>query len=182
MAKIICSKLDIYNENDKKAEAYLNCIKGILDSDEFHKLKNYKHHHFTTRFHHSLNVSYYSYRICKLLGWDYRSAARAGLMHDFYFFDNTSRDENGTKLLKSHPFNALENSEKMFDLNDIERDAIVNHMWPLTSLTKPKFKESAAVSISDKFCAIVEASGGSYKYAHKKAKKAFKTAYNYITN
>ena len=159
----------MYNEDDTKAVTFFSCISGILDNDEVNSLIDYKHHHFTTRFQHSLNVSYYSYCLCRYFGWDYRSAARAGLMHDLYFFKNTSIDENGQKLLKKHPFEALRNSERIFNLNDIEKDAIVNHMWPCVSISRPKFKESLAVSFSDKFCAVMEAGSGLCRFIAKKA-------------
>ena len=105
-------------------------------------------------------------------GWDFRSAARAGLMHDLYFFENTSVDENGQKLLKNHPFRALENSERIFELNEIEKDAIVNHMWPCISLSRPRFKESMVVSFSDKFCAVIEATLGASLFAARKSSAA----------
>lgn len=174
--KITGSKFDMYNEDDTKAVTFFSCISGILDNDEVNSLIDYKHHHFTTRFQHSLNVSYYSYCLCRYFGWDYRSAARAGLMHDLYFFENTSIDENGQKLLKKHPFEALRNSERIFNLNDIEKDAIVNHMWPCVSISRPKFKESLAVSFSDKFCAIMEAGSGLCRFIVKKALYTANTA------
>lgn len=175
MAKITGSKFDMYNENDTKAVTYRDCVAGILDNDEVNMLDDFKHHHFTTRLQHSLNVSYYSYCLCRRLGWDYRSAARAGLMHDLYFFENTSIDGNGQKLLKNHPFDALRNSERIFELNDIEKDAIVNHMWPCSSLNRPRYRESLAVSFSDKLCAVMEATSGSCRFV---AKKAVSTASN----
>lgn len=174
--KITGSKFDMYNEDDTKAVTFFSCISGILDNDEVNSLIDYKHHHFTTRFQHSLNVSYYSYCLCRYFGWDYRSAARAGLMHDLYFFENTSIDENGQKLLKKHPFEALRNSERIFNLNDIEKDAIVNHMWPCVSISRPKFKESLAVSFSDKFCAVMEAGSGLCRFIAKKALYTANTA------
>lgn len=41
----------------------------------------------TSRFQHSLNVSYYSFIICRKFGLDAYSAARAGLLHDLYYYD-----------------------------------------------------------------------------------------------
>ena len=172
MVKITGSKFDMYDENDTKAVTFRNCVAGILENGEVSSLGGYKHHHFTTRLQHSLNVSYYSYCLCRKLGWDFRSAARAGLMHDLYFFENTSVDENGQKLLKNHPFRALENSERIFELNEIEKDAIVNHMWPCISLSRPRFKESMVVSFSDKFCAVIEATLGASLFAARKSAAA----------
>jgi len=49
-----------------------------------------------------------------------------------------------------HARMAVENSEKEFTLNDIERDIIRNHMWPL-SPSIPKYRETFIVSIIDKY-------------------------------
>ncbi|MEA4973694.1 MAG: hydrolase [Candidatus Metalachnospira sp.] len=161
MIKITGSKFNMYDSDSDKAVAYMDCVAGVIDSKEVGMLSDYVHHHFTTRLQHSMNVSYYSFMFCRFLGWDYRSAARAGLMHDLYFFDNKSVDNEGNKLLKHHPFDALDNSEKTFDLNEIEKDAIVNHMWPCQSISRPRYKESVVVSFSDKLCAVMEATSGS---------------------
>ncbi len=171
MTKITGSSFDMYDKSEKAAE-YRNCVEGVIDSNEVGMLGDYVHHHFTTRLQHSMNVSYYSFTLCRFLGWDYRSAARAGLMHDLYFFDNTSRDENGIKLLKEHPIRALANSENRFKLNDIERDAIVNHMWPCQALHRPRYKESVIVSFSDKLCAVMEATSGSSRLVYNTAGSA----------
>lgn len=161
MIKITGSKFNMYDTNSTKAVTYMDCVAGVIDSKEVNMLGNYVHHHFTTRLQHSMNVSYYSFTFCRFLGWDYRSAARAGLMHDLYFFDNKSTDSEGNKLLKHHPFDALDNSENIFEINEIEKDAIVNHMWPVQSICRPRYKESMIVSFSDKMCAIMEATKGS---------------------
>lgn len=161
MIKITGSKFNMYDTGSNKAVEYMDCVSGVIDSEEVGMLGDYVHHHFTTRLQHSMNVSYYSFMFCRFLGWDYRSAARAGLMHDLYFFDNKSVDSEGNKLLKHHPFDALDNSEKTFNLNEIEKDAIVNHMWPCQSICRPRYKESVVVSFSDKICAVMEATSGS---------------------
>ena len=96
MTKITGSSFDMYDKSEKAAE-YRNCVEGVIDSNEVGMLGDYVHHHFTTRLQHSMNVSYYSFTLCRFLGWDYRSAARAGLMHDLYFFDN--KVETGTMYL-----------------------------------------------------------------------------------
>jgi uncharacterized protein len=39
---------------------------------------------------------------------------------------------------------------KHFELNDIEKDIIVKHMWPLTFIP-PKYQESLVVTFADKY-------------------------------
>ena len=118
-------------------------------------MTNISHHSNITRLEHSLHVSYYSYLACRRLGLDYRSAARGGLLHDFYFYDShVTKPEKGYHCL-CHPKIALENATKYFDLNDMEKDIIVKHMWPVT-MTPPKYKESLLVTFIDKYCASLE--------------------------
>ena len=50
----------------KRDEKYLLIIDDILKNDEFKKMENIKNHN-TTRLNHSLKVSYFSYKVAKLL-------------------------------------------------------------------------------------------------------------------
>jgi uncharacterized membrane protein len=133
-------------------------IKDILEHEEFLKLKNYYHHN-SSIYEHVQRVSYFSYRIAKFLKMNYRSAARGGLLHDFFLYDWRNHDvpdlpRNEFHGLK-HPGIALANSQKYFPLNEIERDSILKHMWPLT-VVPPKYKESFIVSFADKFLSSKE--------------------------
>ena len=58
----------------------------IINHKEFNSLKNF-HHHNCDVFSHSVKVSYISYKIAKRLGLDFISAARGGLLHDFFLYD-----------------------------------------------------------------------------------------------
>mgnify|MGYP000462606995 CR=1 FL=1 len=134
---------------------YQNCIGDLLQNEKVRLLQNYVQHGNATRLEHCLFVSYKSYLICKKLGYDYRSAARGGLLHDFYLYDR--RVEKPYKGFHGlvHPQIALENATKHFDLNEKEKDIIYKHMWPLT-MRFPKYKETFIVSCVDKYCASVE--------------------------
>ena len=59
-------------------------IKDIISNDTVLQMKNYIQHFDTNCFQHCKNVAYYSYLMCKKLGLDYRSAARAGMFHDLF--------------------------------------------------------------------------------------------------
>ena len=78
---------------------------------------------------------------------------RAALLHDFYIDEEL--DGNAFKKLKSHPKMALENSMKYYDLDKMQQDIIVNHMFPCT-LSLPKYKESYLVSTIDKVVSTYE--------------------------
>ena len=135
---------------------YFNEIKDLLEHDKVNELKNFTQHGGTTCFEHSLRVSLYSYKICKKFNWDYKSAARGGLLHDFFLYDwhSTSLDEGLHGF--QHPQIALNNANMEFDMNEIEQDIILKHMWPLTISKMPKYKESVVVNLMDKYSALGE--------------------------
>lgn len=138
---------------------YNDIIKEILEHEEFEKLKNYRHHHTTTIYEHSKAVSYLSYKICKYLNLDFVSAGRGGLLHDFFQYDWRNHDIPELARNKfhgiEHPKVALQNAEKNFSVNAIERDIIIKHMWPLTPVP-PRYRESFVVSFVDKYLASKE--------------------------
>lgn len=138
-----------------KKEKFLEIINDILDNKSIQNLKLYKHHYAYTRLEHCLSVSYYTYVICKFLHLDYKSAARAALLHDLFFYDCEDKISRPKNHIKNHPKIALENANKLFNLNKKEQDIILKHMWPLT-FSPPKYLESFIVTIVDKYCAFKE--------------------------
>jgi uncharacterized protein len=134
---------------------YQSCICDLTQHEMVRSLEEFTHHRNFTRLQHCLHVSYYSYLICRKLGLDSRSAARGGLLHDFYFYDSHQvKPEQGNHYF-CHPSIALENAAREFTLNEVEKDIIVKHMWPVTK-TPPKYRESYVVMMMDKYCAAGE--------------------------
>lgn len=143
--------------NYKEDIQYMNIIRHILDNEDFMILSNVKHHNIT-RLEHSLKVSYYSYKISKLLHLSYKETARAGLLHDFYLEQIDEQDRIKDKILLfsfNHPKTAVNNSLKYYDLTDKEIDIIKTHMFP-SSFSIPKYMESWIVSFVDKFVSTKE--------------------------
>lgn len=132
---------------------FRDIVKDILNNREFKKLENYKHHS-TSRLDHSIRVSFYAYKICKKFNLDYISAARGGLLHDFFM--NRYCDSGKKDLLVGHPEIALYNSLKHFELNDKEMDIIRSHMFPVNMKVIPKYKESYIITFIDKVACIYE--------------------------
>ena len=50
---------------------------------------------------------------------------------------------------------ALENAERIVEMNDRERDMIEKHMWPVTH-RRPKYAETYIITLVDKYCAVIE--------------------------
>lgn len=145
---------------------YLRIVRDILENDEFQKTKNITHHGMT-RFDHSVRVSYYSYKIAKLLFLDYKDVARAGLLHDFFFTDNKNiRIKTRMYTLYNHPKFALSNASQNFYLSEKEKDIIRSHMFPI-NIYVPRYLESWIVDLTDNIVAICEASTRFGKTIHK---------------
>ena len=153
--------MDINNKYEDKE--YMHIVSDIIDNNEFNKTKNIIHHGLN-RFDHCMRVSYYSYKVTKALKLDYKEVARAGLLHDFFYSDNS--DIEPTKrldVLINHPKYALINAKKYFDLSLKEENIIASHMFPV-SLTVPRYIESWIVDLVDNVVAICEVFYAARKY------------------
>lgn len=125
----------------------------ITHTDKFNELKS-ENHHGITRYKHIMRVSKFTYRISKFLKMDYVSATRAALLHD-YFTNDDLKNNNSLKRGIMHPDTAYINAQKDFILNDLEKNAIIAHMFPLCHEI-PKYKESWILTLVDKVVASYE--------------------------
>lgn len=133
---------------------YYNIVYDIINDNEFKKIDNCIHHGIS-RFDHSCRVSYYSYKISKMLKLNYKESARGGLLHDFFLSqNNTKRDK--MKSMFVHSKKSLKNSCDLFELTDREKDIIYTHMFPLNINRVPKYLESWVVTLVDKCVATYE--------------------------
>lgn len=139
--------------NDRK---YIECIYELIN-DKILSLENFSHHKKTTRLRHSLKVSYLNYRICTFLKLDARSAARAGLLHDLFFYETKSYNKKlyGKNHFRQHPKTALQNAVSMFEINQTEQDIILHHMWPAT-ISLPQSPEGIVTMLVDKYCTLTD--------------------------
>jgi len=163
MHKAIGSKKDFGNlSEDELLAEYNECVQDLLDHEMVRKMDSFVQHCNTSRLQHSINVSYYSFLVCYRMGWDYRSAARAGLLHDLFFYDWRTKKGLRTHHASWHPRVALDNARKITELNKVEKDAISKHMWPCT-LVPPRYIESYVITFVDKVCAVCEVAERKYK-------------------
>ncbi len=138
-------------------KVYMDCVYDIMSHAKFQKMDEYIQHGTTTTLSHCLQVSYVSYKICRVYGLDYRAAARGGLLHDLFLYDwHYHTKETGNHFHGfTHPQVALYNAKHHFKLTEKEKDIIVKHMWPLTVIP-PKSLEGYVVMYVDKYCSILE--------------------------
>lgn len=137
---------------------YYTYVKDILENKVVLKMKDYIQHGDTTCYQHCINVSYYSFLLSKKLNLNIANTSRAALLHDLFLYD-WHTEHKTSKLFEKHGFThpkiAFENAKKIFNLNEMEKDIITKHMWPLT-ISLPKYKETAVVILMDKICCILE--------------------------
>lgn len=133
-------------------EEFFSIIEDLLSNEMVRRLDDCPQHYRYTRLRHSYNVAYWCYRAAKALGWDYASAARAGMLHDLFFL---GEGQNSRSLVRSHPGIALENARRVCELNPIIEDSILRHMWLLT-WRLPRYREGMLLTIIDKICASHE--------------------------
>ena len=138
------------------ASEFKSIINDIIQNNTVMQMKNFRQHYDTSCYDHCFEVAWYNYKICKKLNLDYVSATRAGMIHDLFLYD-WRKPQPGRKRLHAfhHPRIAMENSLKIFDLNNKEKDIILKHMWPLT-IVPPKYLESYIITLTDKYCTLKE--------------------------
>ena len=146
-------------ENDKE---FLSIINGIIDSDEFRKMKTYRQHRNGNTYEHSLKVARRCFDFCKRhkIKVDLKKLVRGAMLHDFFLYNRHFRHRpdyiriNGLRHLFTHPKKALENARKRYpSLSYTEKDIIKRHMFPLTVIP-PRTKEGWIVCFFDKAVAI----------------------------
>lgn len=163
MLKAVLSRKNIA----ENAEFY-GCISDLLENRSVERLKDFSHHLGTSRFQHCLNVSYYNFLVCRRLGLDARAGARAGLLHDFYFYNHHRKNESVKGIhFCAHPMIAFANAAELFPISELESDMIVCHMWPITAFF-PRHSETFVITFVDKFCAVAEIASSAVNRARKR--------------
>ena len=86
-----------YMQDWQRDTAYYNIVKDLLAHPQVQELANYTQHHHSDRLTHSIAVSYVSYKWALRLGLNATAVARAGILHDLFFYDwRTTKFELGT--------------------------------------------------------------------------------------
>lgn len=116
------------------------------------EMKNYIHHGIN-RYDHSFTVAYYTYKVTKKLNLNYKSATKAAMLHDFFLGEVKHRNSYCRILV--HPFYAVKNAKKYFNINKMEEDIIKHHMFPITPIP-PLSIEGWIVDMCDNIASIKE--------------------------
>ena len=91
-----------------------------------------------------------------------KSLVRGALLHDYFLYDWHIADNSHKWHGFKHANTALLNACRDFELNEIEKNMIKTHMFPL-NIALPKYRESVILCIADKMCAAKETAIGILK-------------------
>lgn len=114
-----------------------------------------------TVFDHSVNVAETSIAFAAKLPItvNEESLIKGALLHDYFLYDWHDKEQSPGLHGFKHPYIALKNAEEDYDLNDIEKNIILRHMFPLVPIP-PRCKEAWIVCVADKYCALGETVSG----------------------
>ena len=133
----------------------------ILYSPGMQLEKDFLQHGEVSVFAHSIAVACVCLLLARLLHrclkirLNERALVRGALLHDYFLYDWHRAEEAGKWHGFRHAQRALDNAQRDFHLNAVERDVIRKHMFPL-NLRPPRYRESVLVSCADKLCALGE--------------------------
>jgi len=130
---------------------FMSVARSLIDHPDVQRLADFKHHHYKTRFDHSLEVAWHSFLISQRFSLDYNATVRGALLHDLFFYDWL---REGPRLHGfRHPRISLKNAREVTVLSKKEEDIIIKHMWPLT-IIPPRYLESWIVCFVDTYCTM----------------------------
>lgn len=142
-------------------EEFTRLAEAILWHPQFLELKKYIQHGNTTCYDHSINVAFYCFVKAKKKNRkkkkiNIESLVRGALLHDLFLYDWHAKGREFRFHGFRHPRIAHGNAKKLFELNEIEENIILSHMWPLTITRFPKYRESRMVAFYDKIVSMKE--------------------------
>lgn len=151
------SKFKTFTLSEDEINFFNKCIKDLCKNTNFLTMDQFIQHGNTSCLWHSIAVAYYSYCFFKYfhINCDEKSLIYGALLHDYFLYDWHIADKDHKLHGFTHARKALSNAERDFKLNDIERNMILCHMFPL-NIRIPKYKESVILCVADKICATRE--------------------------
>ena len=79
--------LEDSSKDYKYKKEFISIVYDLINNDTVKQMKNYRQHFDCSCYTHCVEVAFWAYWLCKNLGLDYKSAARAGLLHDLFLYD-----------------------------------------------------------------------------------------------
>ncbi len=167
-----------------KRRYFVQVLREVSAGSRFEQCKQYMQHGNTSVWHHCIQVAYTAYCISHRFNIDVneRDLIRGALLHDYFLYDWHENNLKNKIHGFTHPYSALREASKDFNLTKIEKDMIKKHMFPLTPIP-PRYTESIILCMADKYCATRETLSRDRIDAGVKSTLAFaKDGINYIVD
>ena len=102
----------------------LYCLHNLSQKSHLRRMEKFTQHGDTSCLLHTIAVAYYSIKIAEFFGIKYkkRDLIRGALLHDYFLYDWHIKDPNRKAHGFSHAAAALQNAERDFALNAVERE------------------------------------------------------------
>lgn len=137
----------------------------ILESEEYRRLLNYKQHHNSTTFLHSVYVTLRALEYARdhFIKVDVEALVKMCLLHDYFLYDWHIKP-HPKHHATAHPLRAADNAEKDFDLDDFTLNGIRSHMWPIAIRRIPTSREAWILAYADKCVTLNEVLGRKQRF------------------
>lgn len=140
-------------------KSFLKIITATAADSRLSKTAFFIQHGNTSCLLHCIAVAYYCYRLAerfKTLKGHENELVRGALLHDYFLYDWHEKDASHKWHGFHHAKKACENAMRdITDLNEIEKDMIKCHMFPL-NIVPPKYMEGWILCCADKICSGAE--------------------------
>ncbi len=147
-----------YHLSDEQEKYFYDTLEELCRQSRLLESHRYMQHGDTSVFRHSVSVAYFSYYLALKMNApvDIHSLIRGALLHDYFLYDWHEKDASHKWHGFHHAERACENAMRDIpDLNEIEKDMIKCHMFPL-NIIPPKYMEGWILCCADKICSGAE--------------------------
>ena len=138
-------------------KSMLDAIDYVCREGKFEKTADFIQHGNTSCMLHTIAVAYYSDYFAQKIRIHYkrRELLIGALLHDYFLYDWHDGLPKRRIHGFTHPYYALINADRDFNLTDTEKNIIKRHMFPLTVIP-PSVREAWIVCMVDKICSVYE--------------------------
>jgi len=139
-------------------EEFRGAAAPIVAAARVGSMGRFVQHGSTSTLDHTLAVAYYCLAVAHRFDLHCAgdSLLRAAILHDYFLYDWHEAGDGSHRLHGfRHPRFALRNASKDFDLDAVESDAILHHMFPLVPVP-PRHAVGWLICGIDKLCSLKE--------------------------
>ena len=149
---------------------------SLLNNELILRMKEIPMHRGSNCYVHSFKVAKESIKraLRRKKRLDYKSLLLACIFHDYYLYDWRKDKEKKRHHASNHPYIAIENAIRDFDIPTQVQDIMKSHMWPINIKIFPHSSEAKILMNVDNLIAVKEfLVSSSYKKKHEKENLEF---------